>query len=238
MPLLAGLDRVQLLRGRGDRAPRRQARRARVRPPVRRGRRQSRRARLLQVRGLPGRQRRRAPRRRHAHGGDRAAARHLVLHVHADRVPGRRLPRSRALRRRSLRALRQLLSAPDRGTDPASPRDDAAVRGADELSARLREPRRGPHALRHRPVQEDGARRRHRAVREPGLRPRRGRLCARASWRRGAPPSPSGCSSISISPPIPTWRSGCRRCSASRCRSTSNRRTRRRASSNSGAAGT
>ena len=43
-------------------------------------------------------------------------------------------------------------------------------------------------------------------VRKPGLRAAPRRLCANHAWRRGVPPSPSGCSSISISPRIPTWR--------------------------------
>ena len=50
--------------------------------------------------------------------------------------------------------------------------------------------------------------------------------------------SGSRCSSISTSPAIPTWRSGSAGSSASSCRRTSTRRSRRRASSISGSAGT
>ena len=64
-------------------------------------------------------------------------ARHLVLHFHADRLSGRRLPRIPCdYGVVHVRAVRQLLSAPHRRPHSASPRDDAAVRGGDELPAR------------------------------------------------------------------------------------------------------
>ena len=137
------LDRVQLYCGRGDRPAWRQSGRQRLWPPVGARRGQPCRPWLLQIRRLSGGQRGGALRHRNAHGGDRPAARHLVFHVHADRVPGRHLPRSRALWRRSLCALRQLLPTSDRGADPAPSRNDAAVRGGDELSLQLRESCRG-----------------------------------------------------------------------------------------------
>ena len=54
---------------------------------------------------------------------DRPAARHLVLHLPADRLPGRRLARrDRGIQLHRLRALRHFLPPPDRRPDGAPPR--------------------------------------------------------------------------------------------------------------------
>ena len=60
------------------------------------------------------------------------AAGDLVLHLHPDRLPGRCLSRHRGSEPRFAHyaAVRHLLSASDRRADPASRRDDAAVRGS------------------------------------------------------------------------------------------------------------
>lgn len=99
-------------------------------PPARAlGRREPRGARLLQVRRFFPREPRRAHRVRALARRDRAAARHLVLHFHADRLSRGCLPRrGRGIQPRPLRALRHLFSPPRRGPDPPPPRDDAAVR--------------------------------------------------------------------------------------------------------------
>ena len=85
----------------------------------------------------------RLDRRRAAPPPPRAAARHQLFHVHADRVSRRRVsPQGAGTRARQLRAFRHVLPAPARGTDPASQRDDAAVRGQVEQAAAVGQPRR------------------------------------------------------------------------------------------------
>ena len=136
-----------------------------------------------------------------------------------------------------LRAVRHLLPAPHRRAGPASLANDAAVRRPGHLPLRCRQLRRWGGDLRPRPGQEGAAGRRHQPVR------RRGVQAADAGSRRtpskpGSAPSPTRSSSTSTSPATRTWRSDCPGCSTSACRSTSTRRTSRRASSISGAAGT
>ena len=66
-----------------------------------------------------------------------AAGRHLLLHLHPDRVPGRRLQgQCRALCAAALCAVRHLLSASDRGTDPAPQGHDPAIRARGSQAAR------------------------------------------------------------------------------------------------------
>ena len=96
--------------------------------------------------------------------------------------------------------------ASDRRPDPASQGDDAAVRQAGTYRRSSRTHRGGPDASSHRPVQEGGARRRYRALCQRRLRRRRMPARRRCS-RPGAARWPIPCSSISISPAIPTWRS-------------------------------
>ena len=87
--------------------------------------------RLFQVCGLLYRPGRLPDADRHRPGRRRnpAAARHLVLHIHPDRVPRRRLCQQGAgIRLIELCAVRDLVSASHRRPDHASPRDDAAVR--------------------------------------------------------------------------------------------------------------
>ena len=59
--------------------------------------------------------------------------------------------KARGARRRQLLALRHLLPAPARRADPASPRDDAAVRRPHEQARAMGQRRARPRAPRHRP---------------------------------------------------------------------------------------
>ena len=93
----------------------------------------------------------------------RAAGRHLVLYVRDALVHARRVPRPPEADRLlpELRALRDLLSAPGRGTDRAPDAADAAVRDAAAGDARPDAVGRGPD--RAGPLRE-GRRRRRRAL--------------------------------------------------------------------------
>ena len=67
---------------------------------------------------------------------DLSPARHLVLHLHADRVPGGCLSaQGHRIPRGALSALRDFLPALDRGADLAPQGDHAAVRAGSNLSA-------------------------------------------------------------------------------------------------------
>ena len=71
-----------------------------------------------------------------------AAGRDFLLHLHPDRLPGRRLPgQGRALCAAALRAVRHLFPASDRGADPASQGHDPAIR------ARRNPKRPNPHLI-------------------------------------------------------------------------------------------
>ena len=101
----------------------------------------------------------------------RSAARHIVLHLHPDRLP-RGLSQGRGARIQpgALFAVRQLLPAPDRRAHPASQGDDSAVfRATDLQTERLLPVGRTRHVL-DRPVQEGLAGRRHCADRRCRLR--------------------------------------------------------------------
>ena len=94
-----------------------------------------------------------------------AAGRHLLLHLHPDRVPGRCLPgQCRALRAAALRAVRHLFPASDRGADPAPQGHDPAIRARGDQAPRSASDPVRPDHLRDRPVQEDLPRRRHPAA--------------------------------------------------------------------------
>ncbi len=101
-----------------------------------RGRRQSAAAGILQVRKFPSRHLGLSHRQRIGHRPDRPSARHIVLHLHPDRVPRRRLSRLReGIQPDPLRVVRHLFSSPHRRPDPAPQGDDAAVPGSANVSA-------------------------------------------------------------------------------------------------------
>ncbi len=201
----AGVDRVQL-RHRPAADRRRLAPRRAVRGPHGRRRRRSSGARHLQICRLPCRQ----PQCDLFHrpcGRHPAAGRDFLLHLHPDRLPGRRLPgQGRALPAAALRAVRHLFPASDRGTDPAPQGHDPAVRARGSQAAESAPDPVRPDHLRDRPVQEDLPGRRHPAAGRARLRPRP----RRRSIRPGSARWPTPSSSISISPAIPTWRSASR----------------------------
>ena len=201
----AGVGRVQLFdRLAADR--RAAAPHAAICGPDDRRRRRSSGARHLQICRLPRRQSQRAVFDR-VYRQHPAAGRDFILHLHPDRVPGRRLPgQCRALRAAALRAVRHLFPASDRGADPASQGHDPAIRARRiEAAGSASDPVRPDH-LRDRPVQEDLPRRRHPAAGRARLR----RQYRRRSIRPGSARWPIRSSSISISPAIPTWRSAFR----------------------------
>ena len=130
----------------------------------RRGRRRSRRARLFQIRQFLHRDRQ----RRSRHDADATcrhpAARHFLLHLHPDRVPGRHgVCRGEGIQFHPLCAVRHLFPASDRRPDPASQGDDAAVRRDAEPSAERRKFRCWHRLFRHWSRQEMPDRRRLRA---------------------------------------------------------------------------
>jgi hypothetical protein len=100
-----------------------------------------------------------------ANGRHPVADRHLLLHFYPDRVPGGCLPRQgRPLRLAILRAVCDLFSTFDRGTDPAPQGHDPAVRARRGQAPRAAsDPVRSDHFC-DRPVQEDGSGRRHPAA--------------------------------------------------------------------------
>ena len=171
-------------------------------------RREPRHARRLQVLQLLRRERARRARRAGAHGGaaaarDRAAGRHLVLHLpgaqlHRGRLQGRD---ARAPQPDRLRALRRLLPAPGGRADHARA-EPAGAGGAAARVGRRRWPARGVRAGRVGPLQEAGHRRQRRR-RSPTAcsrsRTRPSRCCGPAS-------SPSACRSTPTSPPTRTSR--------------------------------
>ena len=170
----------------------------------------------------------------------RAAARHLLLHLPEDRLPGRFLSRPRPRSELpALRPVRELLPAADRRADRPSRRDHAAAAArppaADRTAGQVAA---GLDPVRRRPVQEGGARRRRGAAGRPRLRRRR-----RTAWRPACrrPGRRAGLHAAALLRLLGLFRHGHRPgrcCSASGCRSTSIRPTRRPASSTSGGAGT
>ena len=97
----------------------------------------------IQIRRLLPRQRSARGRRCAAAPSSRVAARHQLFHVHSNRLSGRR-PSAQGAGTApcQLRAFRHVLPAPARRPDPASQRDDAAVRGHVEQASAVAQPRR------------------------------------------------------------------------------------------------
>ena len=86
-----------------------------------------------------------ANRCRHPARRNHPAARHLVLHLHPDRLlGGREAGRGQDAGPAQLRPVRHLLPASDCRTDPAQPRDDAAIRRPGDLP--LQQPPTSPSA--------------------------------------------------------------------------------------------
>ena len=152
-----------------------------LRPPVRRGRGQPRRARLLQVRGLPRRQRRCAPRRRTC-ASRRSCCRSASRSSRSRR--SRTWSTSTAIRCATASFHYALFVSyfPHLIAGPILHHREMMPQFAAPTTYRLDYANlaAGLTHLRHRPVQEDGARRRHRALREPGVRRGRARLRAGA----------------------------------------------------------
>ena len=110
---------------------------------------------------------------------DHPAARHLVFHVHADRVSRGCAPRRGVrIRPRRLPALHHILPASHRGADHPPQRDDAAVPRAEDVPLRLEQPRRGPRDFFRRAFQKGGHRGSHQCVVGQDFRSRRDRACA------------------------------------------------------------
>ena len=114
---------------------------------------------------------------RHRAMAYRAAARHFVLHLHADRIPGRCLStQGQRNQIRELRAVCLLFSASGRGADFASCRDDASVCRR-PISSQAGKFRDRPVGVLHRAFQEGHGGRPPRAAGAPDLR------CGRAGRR-------------------------------------------------------
>ena len=133
--------------------------------------RQLRLARLLQVYGLSRRLSRGAGRREGAADLHRAADRHLVLHLPARLLPGRRGPRRRALLSLAARhPVRLAVPASDRRADRAPPPDHAPARRRPAAPRVARALRQGAGILHHRLRQEGVPRRPDGALRRSRLR--------------------------------------------------------------------